>query len=802
MHIFVMMETMEKLDLSGLNPAQTSAVEYLDGPSLIIAGAGSGKTRVLTYKIANLLASGVAPGAILALTFTNKASKEMKERISNLVGNEKASRLWMGTFHSVFIRILRKYSDLIGYPASFTVYDTTDTRSAIRQCIKELELDDKTYKPQEVASRISMAKNNLVTASAYRNNPAAIEKDRASKRGMICDIYELYAKKCRTAGAMDFDDILLNMNILLRDHPEVVDELSTRFTHLLVDEYQDTNLAQYYIVRKLSALRRNITVVGDDSQSIYGFRGARIQNIFGFKKDFPEAREFRLEQNYRSSQTIVNAANSVIAKNLDRLPKQCFSKGDQGEKIEVIPSFTEQDEAMSVVSSITSRIRSANASYDSFAILYRTNAQSRAVEEALRKRNLPYRIFAGHSFYERQEIKDTIAYFRLTTNHNDDESLKRIINFPARGIGDTTLGRLYQAARTWNLSIWDTIRRDELTQFDIKEATIRKLRAFCEMIETFGQKAVEEDAYSVSVELLNISGVLQALRADTSIEGQGRVANVEELLNGINEFVDEQAGLAEESGAENPVITLVDYLENVALMTDYEAADKKDDRNRIALMTVHSSKGLEFPYVYIIGMEEKMFPSSMCIESEKDIEEERRLFYVALTRAEKAASVSFARSRMKWGERVTNPPSRFLYEIDQQYLSQSIKSAAGYGDSVDDDNFRPGEGSRMNTRQGWKEGFFRFSPNGTTGTGARSKQSAEKVVLPPEFSKSDHKPSADFHPDEPSKLAVGQRIEHERFGYGQVTAIEGSGPMMKVIVDFEKCGSKTLLTKYAKMRII
>jgi len=811
------MEQDKKFDFSGLNHAQSEAVRCSDGPSLIIAGAGSGKTRVLTYKIAHLIYEGIKPGSILALTFTNKASKEMKERIASMVGPELSSRLWMGTFHSIFIRILRKYAEQIGFSPTFTIYDTSDTRSAVRQCIKELQLDDKVYKPQEVASRISFAKNNLVTAAAYKNNPTAVANDRQAHKGQICDIYELYARKCRVSGAMDFDDILLFMNILLRDYPSVVEELSSRFSHILVDEYQDTNLAQYYIIRKLSALKRNITVVGDDSQSIYGFRGARIQNILNFRKDFPEAREFRLEQNYRSTRTIVDAANSVIAKNTARLPKKCFSEGPQGDKIEVLPSFTEMDEAQNVVNSIAGRIRTCGASYDSFAVLYRTNAQSRTIEEALRRRNLPYRIFAGHSFYERQEIKDVLSYFRLVTNHNDDESLKRIINFPARAIGDTTLGRLFDAARVSGTSLWDTIWSDSLAEYGIREAVQKKMRDFCNLIASFRGKALSEDAYSTAVEIVNLSGVLQSLKSDTSINGQSRLSNVEELLNSIDEFVEGQTEAAVESGAENPVITLADYLENIALMTDYEAADKdkKDDRNRIALMTVHSAKGLEFPYVYIVGMEEKMFPSSMCIESENDIEEERRLFYVALTRAEKCASVSFARSRMKWGERVTNPPSRFLREIDQKYLSQPISKAAGYGSDVEDET----------DGDDWRSGFFRHSPAARTMSGPASRPAAgpnyrsssrpvsshpsgqgrparEQVVLPPQFSRADHKASADFRPDDPSKMAVGQRVEHDRFGYGVITSVEGSEAGHKVIVDFEVGGIKTLLTKYAKIRII
>ncbi len=777
-----------KIDFESLNSAQRSAVECTEGPSLIIAGAGSGKTKVLTYKIAYLLERGVQPGKILALTFTNKASKEMKERIAALVGKDKSVRLWMGTFHSIFIRFLRQYADKIGYPSSFTVYDTSDSKSAIRACIKELELDEKVYKPSDVLSRISYAKNNLVTATAYMNNAVAIQNDMAAKKGRICDIYLRYAQKCKASGVMDFDDILLNMNILLRDHPDVCEELSNSFRYILVDEYQDTNYAQYLIVKKLSAQHRNISVVGDDSQSIYGFRGARIQNILNFRKDYPDSKEFKLEQNYRSTRTIVDAANSVIAKNRNRLPKTCFSQGAAGEKIEVIKAFTDQEEGSLVAASIAKRIYSDKVSYDSFAILYRTNAQSRVIEEMLRKRNLPYKIYAGHSFYERAEVKDLLAYFRLLVNPGDDEAFRRAINTPARGIGETSLKYLADTAKAEGTSLWGALFSEKCEQYGLKAAALNKMRGFANMIHAVRQKVESHDAYSVAVEIVNASGIIAAYKQENTIESLARVENIEELINSVHEFVEEQMAAAEELGQEGVLVTLGSYLENVALISDLEISeDKKDDGNRISLMTVHSSKGLEFPYVYIIGMEENLFPSVGAV-SEADVEEERRLFYVAMTRAEKGLAVSYAGSRFKWGQHTSSPPSRFLKEIDPQFLDRRIeeeKTLPKMGGFDDDDAWGNMSGLRNRT-------FIRRP----------EPKPAERVATPrPAMSRPIREADPNFVADPVSSLKAGQRVEHERFGYGVILSIEGAAPNTKAIVRFEVGGEKTLLLKFAKLKI-
>ncbi len=771
-----------RLDVESLNGAQRGAVECTEGPSLIIAGAGSGKTRVLTYKIAYLLEKGVSPSSVLALTFTNKASKEMKERIASLVGKDKSVRLWMGTFHSIFIRFLRQYADKIGYPSSFTVYDTSDSKSAIRACIKELQLDEKVYKPNDVLSRISYAKNNLVTHTAYINNAVIVQNDMAAKKGRICDIYIKYAEKCKASGVMDFDDILLNMNILLRDYPEVCEQLSRQFRYILVDEYQDTNYAQYLIVKKLSQFHRNISVVGDDSQSIYGFRGARIQNILNFKKDFPEAKEFRLEQNYRSTQTIVNAANSVIAKNSNRLKKECFSQGDVGEKVKVIKAFTEQEEGSLVAASIANRIYTDKVPYDSFAVLYRTNAQSRVIEEMLRKRNLPYKIYAGHSFYERAEVKDMLAYFRLLTNPNDDEAFRRVVNVPARGIGETSMKYLGEVAKAEGCSLWRAVSSPKCEEFGLKSAALNKIKSFASIIAFVRERVETTDAYTIAVEIANASGLVASLKNENTIEAQARVENIEELLSSVNEFIEDTQASAEETGDEVGTVTLQSYLENVALISDLEIAeDKKDDGNRISLMTVHSSKGLEFPYVYIIGMEENLFPSVGAM-SESDVEEERRLFYVAMTRAEKVVSVSYAQSRFKWGQHTSNPPSRFLKEIDPRYLDHPIKeekpvtSFGRFGD--DDDDFLPSWSQRSKPRQ------------------------PERVVVPPpRMSRPVREADPSFVASPVSSLKIGQRVEHDRFGFGRIVSMEGEFPNTKAVVDFEQGGEKTLLLKYAKLRI-
>ncbi len=782
-----------KTDLfEGLNSAQKAAVLCTEGPSLIIAGAGSGKTRVLTCRVAHILEGDCRPGEVMALTFTKKAAGEMKERVAQLVGERKARWIQMGTFHSIFIRFLREYADLLGYPAHFTIYDQTDSRSVIKQCVKELELDDKYYKPAVVQSLISMAKNSLVTVGAYRNDVETAERDRAARRPRLADVYELYQKKCLAAGAMDFDDILLQMNILLKRFPEACASIAGRFRYILVDEYQDTNHAQYIILRRLAEPHHNLCVVGDDSQSIYGFRGARIENILRFKKDYPEAKEFRLEQNYRSTQTIVEAANSLIAHNERRLRKECFSRAGVGEKIGVIKAYTDSEEAHLVASSIIERIYATKASYDSFAILYRTNAQSRAFEEALRKRNLPYRIYGGHSFYERAEIKDMLAYFKLAVNPQDNESFRRVINAPARGIGDTTLERLAAAAAAAGCPLYNAplLEYEKLYAVGLKDAAIRKLREFVAMMEPLAEQTEKADCYDLAVAIGNASGYLLALRNDTSPEGIARFENVEELFNSIKEYSEEEAEMRQilSDDGEAPVdttVTLGDYLENIYLLSEAEKDDTQDpDRdqtNKIVLMTVHAAKGLEFPYVYVAGMEENLFPSESMNDTADKIEEERRLFYVALTRAQKAVTVSYAQNRRKWGSEESNRPSRFLREIDRKY----------YAVEPDTDNNRYDPFPQTRFRQSDFQTYRQ----------PQEQRPLQRPVRPAPVA-STHTPSPGFAPSPVAALQVGQRVEHDRFGFGIILSMEGDGPNRKAVVDFENGGQKTLLLKFAKLRIV
>ena len=776
----------------GLNSAQKAAVLCTEGPSLIIAGAGSGKTRVLTCRVAHILEGDCRPGEVMALTFTKKAAGEMKERVAQLVGERKARWIQMGTFHSIFIRFLREYADLLGYPAHFTIYDQTDSRSLIKQCVKELELDDKYYKPAVVQSIISMAKNSLVTVGAYRNDVETAERDRAARRPRLADVYELYQKKCLAAGAMDFDDILLQMNILLKRFPEACASIAGRFRYILVDEYQDTNHAQYIILRRLAEPHHNLCVVGDDSQSIYGFRGARIENILRFKKDYPEAKEFRLEQNYRSTQTIVEAANSLIAHNERRLRKECFSRAGVGEKIGVIKAYTDSEEAHLVASSIIERIYATKASYDSFAILYRTNAQSRAFEEALRKRNLPYRIYGGHSFYERAEIKDMLAYFKLAVNPQDNESFRRVINAPARGIGDTTMERLAAAAAAAGCPLYNAplLENEKLYAVGLKDAAIRKLREFVAMMEPLAEQTEKADCYDLAVAIGNASGYLLALRNDTSPEGIARFENVEELFNSIKEYSEEEAEMRQilSDDGEAPVdttVTLGDYLENIYLLSEAEKDDTQDpDRdqtNKIVLMTVHAAKGLEFPYVYVAGMEENLFPSESMNDTADKIEEERRLFYVALTRAQKAVTVSYAQNRRKWGSEESNRPSRFLREIDRKY----------YAVEPDTDNNRYDPFPQTKFRQSDFQTYRQ----------PQEQRPLQRPVRPAPVA-STHTPSPGFAPSPVAALQVGQRVEHDRFGFGIILSMEGDGPNRKAVVDFENGGQKTLLLKFAKLRIV
>ncbi|MCK9625617.1 MAG: UvrD-helicase domain-containing protein [Bacteroidales bacterium] len=781
------------ISIEGLNTAQNEAVRHTEGASIIIAGAGSGKTKVLTHRIANILEQGCPPSKVLALTFTKKAANEMKERIALIVGADKAKWIWMGTFHSIFVRFLRGNAQLLGYPDQFTIYDQSDSRSAIRLCIKELDLDDKTYKANDILSRISMAKNNLVSAEAYRNNPTLIENDMAARKGRICDIYSLYAKKCKTAGAMDFDDILLNTNILFRDHQSSLEIIRDQFRYIMVDEYQDTNYSQYLILKKLSEKHRNICVVGDDSQSIYGFRGARIENILNFKKDYPEAQEFRLEQNYRSTQTIVNAANSLISKNTNRLKKECFSKASVGDKITIIKAFTEQEEGYLIASSIVEKIYTDKTSYDNFVVLYRTNAQSRAIEESLRKRNLPYKVYAGYSFYDRAEVKDMLSYFRILVNPQDDEAFRRVINFPARGIGDTSMGYLTDAARKNGLSLYESLSLDDviLTETGLKPAALSKMRTFATMINEVSNKATTTDAYELALEIGNVSGSLILLKNDTSLEGQAKMENVEELFNSIKDYVEEEKEmrkeLSEEEYGPDTIVTLGEYLENIVLLSEVEREDEQDKEssNKITLMTVHASKGLEFPYVYIAGMEENLFPSGSKNGKPDDIEEERRLFYVALTRAKKCVTVSYSKNRMKWGQRESNHVSRFLCEIDKQYLNGSL--------DMNDDVEIPSFLSRRNDYNTTQ-----------SRTASNTPQERRSYTTQPAFPRSSvtHQPNPNFIADPIFKLEVGQQVEHDRFGFGAIISFEGDDLNKKAVVDFKNGGKKTLLLKFAKLRIV
>ena len=818
------MENKNSTILEGLNSDQKAAVSCVDGPVLIVAGAGSGKTRVLTSRIAYILEQKeLDPSRILALTFTKKAASEMKERIALMVGERKARRLYMGTFHSVFIRFLREFSESLGYPSTFTIYDTGDSVSAIKACLKELQLDEKVYKPKDVLSRISMAKNNLVTAEAYRRNPNALQNDASAKKPRICDIYQLYAHKCKQAGVMDFDDILLNMNILLRDNAAAMESIAGRFDYIMVDEYQDTNFAQYLILKKLSQFHKNLCVVGDDSQSIYAFRGAKIENILNFKKDYPQHNIFRLEQNYRSTKVIVDAANSLIVKNSSRIPKECYSMGAEGEKIKLIQAYTEQEEALLISSSILSRIQSERAQYQDFAILYRTNAQSRALEEALRRRNLPYMIYSGNSFFERAEVKDMMAYFKLVVNVNDDESFKRIVNKPARGIGDTSLSALIAAASQNQMPLFKAAYRDDLENYGLKPAAVKKIREFCDIIGKLCLRANTEDAHKIAVDIAVDSGLHLFYKSDTSIEGQSRTANIEELLNGVKIFIEEKhSEFVEDMQAEGqlsdgadlaesdlPIVTLGDYLENASLLSAVDV-DDEESSNKIALMTVHSSKGLEFPYVFVAGMEENIFPSGGFMASESEIEEERRLCYVAMTRAKKVLQISFAQTRTRNGKHESNSPSRFVREIDPQYLANPHVLRPD-GDEPSAPSASPwGMKSAPKTKFG--AGGYSYGSSGPVRGDRPSSVSSARPAAPARRSEPTpvRRPQsvparvsdAEFEPTPIMQLKVGQRIEHNRFGFGNILEITGAMTDLKAKIAFDDHGEKILLLKYAKIRVV
>lgn len=794
----------------GLNSEQAKAVSQTEGPVLIVAGAGSGKTRVLTCRIANILSKGVPASKILSLTFTKKAATEMKERVAAMVGGRTARGVVMGTFHSVFIRFLRDYADFLGYPQQFTIYDTSDSTSLVKTCLKELNLDDKTYKPKSVLARISEAKNSLASPASYIANAAAVERDRNAKMPRLAEVYDLYWRKCREAGVMDFDDILFEMNILLRDNPAALEEISDRFDYILVDEYQDTNRAQYIILKKLAARHRNICVVGDDSQSIYAFRGARIENILNFRKDYPDNVTFRLEQNYRSTQVIVDAANSLIAHNEGRIPKTCFSMGDEGEQIRLIKAYSEQEEAALVVSGITDILHRDSAQYQDFAVLYRTNAQSRAIEEALRRRNIPYVIYSGNSFFERAEVKDLMSYFKLAVNPADDESFKRVVNKPARGIGDTSLAALQAAALEKHIPLLQTVYEQDLATYGLKAAAVAKMRQFADMMVRFNGRIVTDDAYALAMDIANESGVWALYKTDMTVEGQARFANVEELCNSVKAYIEQRENDAyedalaqggDEASAEpgGILVTLPEYLENIALLSAVDVEDDEDSSNKVALMTAHSSKGLEFPYVFIIGMEENLFPSGGQMARPSDIEEERRLFYVAVTRAKKAVRLSFASTRMRNGRSESNPVSRFVHEIDPKYIANPLAEgmkevrAESFWSSVNNTQ----KGSLYSDQGYRKMPWQQKSQASKSGFPQPGRQSAEK----PMFTKPAQRvPDSSFEASPVMDLREGQRVEHNRFGFGllkQLSRSEG-----KVVIVFDDYGEKTLLLKFAKIRII
>ena len=764
--------------LNELNKAQREAVTNLKGPALVIAGAGSGKTRVLTYRIVHLLQSGVAPDTILALTFTNKAAKEMKDRIIRVAGYENSRHLWMGTFHSIFARILRSESKKLGYPSDFTIYDTLDSRNLIKTIIKELQLDDKVYKPAEVYGRISSAKNNLITAAAYLNNPEIIENDRRTRKERIGDIFRIYSSRCYKAGAMDFDDLLLNMNILFRDFKEVREKYQKQFAYILVDEYQDTNYSQYLIVKNLADLHHNVFVVGDDAQSIYSFRGARIENILNFKIDYPDYSLYKLEENYRSTKNIVNAANSLIKKNQGQIPKKIFSNKEEGNKIRVIAAKTDMEEGFIVSNSIFDTVLNEQVPYSEFAILYRTNAQSRIFEEALRKRNIPYKVYGSLSFFQRKEIKDVLAYCRLLINPRDDEALKRIINYPARGIGKTSLQRIENYANKTGLSMWEVVLAPDASAIGINQGTVRKLKTFTSLIRSVAEDLEKSDAYDLAFRVASESGILKELHNSNSPEELSKYDNIQELLNGIREYIS-----APEQ--ENRFVSLGEYLQNVSLLTNADN-ENKDDRNKVTIMTVHSAKGLEFKYVFIAGMEEELFPSTFSSSSVKDLEEERRLFYVAITRAETLATITYTATRYKWGSINYCKPSRFIREIDSNFLDWDSGEPAVMLSS-DDDLFsfkRPATRNKVTPVPSTPV----RPPSGGKWTKIQSRSTATH--------------QAGFKPDSPQEIQTGMSVEHIRFGKGKVLNMEGVHPNVKATVFFQNFGQKQLLLKFAKLKIV
>ena len=762
--------------LDQLNEAQREAASCTEGPVMIIAGAGSGKTRTLTYRIAHLIETGVDPFNILALTFTNKAAGEMKERIIGLVGSQ-AKNIWMGTFHSVFAKVLRSEADKLGYNRSFTIYDNDDSKSLIKSIVKQLNLDPKTYNPGYVLNRISMAKSHLIGPEDYAQNPEIVQADITAKKPDIAQIYAIYNKRLRNSMAMDFDDLLFNMNVLLRDFPDVLLKYQERFRYILVDEYQDTNFSQYLIVKKLAARYEKICVVGDDAQSIYAFRGANIENIFNFKRDYPTLHLFKLEQNYRSTQNIVNAANSIISNNRDQIEKEIWTDNGQGNRLRLIKASDERDEGNKVADSIQNERLANDLDYKDFAILYRTNVQSRAIEEALRKMNIPYRIYQGLSFYGRKEIKDVLAYLRVVVNNHDDESLSRIINYPPRGIGQTSMDKIRIAANDNEVSIWTVM--ENLKDFDlgIQVSTLQKIDTFITMIKRFTSSMYDIDAYELARHIIAASGLQRHLLEDDDPDNQNRIENIEELLNAVKEFCDKEDEITpdnNEEAAADEMKTLDQFLQQVLLLTSEDK--EKEDPDKVSMMTIHAAKGLEFPYVYVVGMEENLFPSFMSISSRPELEEERRLFYVAVTRAEKQLTLSYAQSRYQFGQQSFQELSRFVEEIDERYIEMPSNKR-----SLPE----PGQLPRA---------FFNAGKPKQAVSGQRSAGSGRRPAAPG--------PTAGNTPAEINRIQVGMTVLHNKFGRGKVMSIEGEADSRKAIVFFEGVGQKQLLLKFAKLTIV
>ena len=769
--------------LEELNEAQRAPVLHKEGPLMVIAGAGSGKTRVLTYRIAHLMKQGVDPFNILALTFTNKAAREMKSRIEQLVGGSEAKNLWMGTFHSVFARLLRYDGQKLGYPSNFSIYDTQDSQRLIASIIKEMGLDKDVYKYKQIQNRISAYKNSLITVKAYFQNPELMEADAMARRPRLGEIYQNYVDRCFKAGAMDFDDLLLRTNELLSRFPEVLMKYQERFRYILVDEYQDTNHSQYLIVKALADRYQNICVVGDDAQSIYSFRGANISNILNFQRDYDDAAVYRLEQNYRSTKNIVNAANSIIANNKDQLKKKVWTANEQGTKIKLHRSPTDADEGRYVAGSIFENKMQHQLPNSDFAVLYRTNSQSRAIEDALRKRDIPYRIYGGLSFYQRKEIKDLLSYLRLVINPKDEEALKRVINFPARGIGQTTVDKLTVAANQYKRSVFEIMDNLDKVQLKINSGTRGKLEDFVNMIKSFQILNEEADAFTLAEHVAKKSGILLEFKKDGTPEGIARMENIEELLNGIQDFVEGQKELADAKG------DLTEFLEDVALATDLD--NEKGDPNRVALMTIHLAKGLEFPYVYIVGLEEDLFPSAMSMNTRSELEEERRLFYVALTRAEKQAYLTYTQNRYRWGKLIDAEPSRFIEEIDEQYVDDLTPADTyRFKPLINTDIFGEVRKPSQKKETPGKEKLENLGK-------ARASQLRKLRKLKPNLGT-----PLGNNTEINLNLSEGSRVNHSRFGKGTVIKIEGKGEDKKAEVRFERGEIKKLLLRFAKLEIL